>query len=105
MEVTSRTTDQLGKYLQQVVAFTDPGLMVRSEMDVASSIVLTVLREVPARGVSLVLTQGFLQHNQDAQVLQVIRDCVFYWQSVGLPMLQEEHFHREYITVESHGSS
>ena len=106
MEVNPRTTDQLGRYLQQVVTYTDPELMVRSEMNPAGTeIILTVVRDLPARGISLVLTQDFLQQNQDARILEVIRSRIRYWQSMGLPYQQEGQYQMERLTPQNHGYS
>lgn len=106
MEVNPRTTDQLGRYLQQVVTYSDPELMVRSEMNVAGTeIILTVLRDLPARGISLVLTLDFLLQNQDARILEVIRSRIRHWQSLGLPYQQEGQYHLEHITPQNHGHS
>lgn len=104
MEVTVRTPEQLSHYLQQLVNFSDPSLMVGSEQS-DQGVTLLVVREYPAAGARLVLSRDLVEGNQDARILEVIRDWVKHWLSRGLPEMQEDEYVTETVTAQTHGTS
>ncbi|GGJ25841.1 hypothetical protein [Deinococcus roseus] len=106
MDPNQRTTEQLTQYLQHLVAFTDPSLMVGGSLDAETGdILLQVIQEVPDEGVVLRLQSAFMVHNQDARVLEVIRSRVHYWLSRGLPLRVEHFYHEEPVSVEAYGTT
>lgn len=104
MEVTSRTHEHLSHYLQKLVNFSDPSLMVRSEHH-DGGVALMVVRTFPEAGVRLLLSGDFIQGNQDARVLEVIGDWVKHWLSRGLPEVQGDQYTTQTVTAASHGTS
>ncbi|GGJ44770.1 hypothetical protein [Deinococcus roseus] len=106
MDVNRQTAQQLCHYLQRLVEFSDPHLLVGCDpAPDGTGLVLRVVRDVPDQGVMLCLTSDFLRQNQDARILDVIRERVKHWLSRGLPELAEDGYLQEDITITSHGSS